>query len=88
MPESVDDLPVGPALPDWKPCDPPSREPMVGRYCRLEPLDPARHAQALHIANQSDKAGRNWTFLSYGPFESFDENGNQRSRLRVQSRIV
>jgi RimJ/RimL family protein N-acetyltransferase len=42
---------------------------MEGRFCRLEPLDPARHAGDLFAANQLDKDGRNWTYLSVGPFE-------------------
>lgn len=41
---------------------------MEGRFCRLEPLDPARHAGDLFAANQLDKDGRNWTYLSVGPF--------------------
>ena len=32
--------PVGFALPGWTP-PPPPRAAMEGRYCRLEPLDPA-----------------------------------------------
>lgn len=46
----------------------PSRDPLVGRYCRLESLSPARHAEALFAANQLDEAGVNWTYLPYGPF--------------------
>jgi len=68
MRKSTDDLPVGPALPDWKARELPSRKPMVGRYCRLEALDPVRHAEALHAANEYDEGGRNWTYLPYGPF--------------------
>ena len=41
---------------------------MEGRFCRLEPLDPARHAGDLFAANQLDKDGRNWTYLSVSPF--------------------
>jgi RimJ/RimL family protein N-acetyltransferase len=41
---------------------------MVGRYCRVEPLDPARHAGQLHAANGDDAAGRMWTYLAVGPF--------------------
>ena len=32
--------PIGFPLPDWRPPPHPPREPMVGRYCRLEPLQP------------------------------------------------
>ena len=41
---------------------------MEGRFCRLEPLDPARHAGDLFAANQLDKDGRNWTYLSVDAF--------------------
>lgn len=43
---------------------------MEGRFCRLEPLDPARHAADLFAANQLDKEGRNWTYLSVDAFEN------------------
>jgi RimJ/RimL family protein N-acetyltransferase len=46
---------------------------MAGRLCRLEPLDAARHAAALHEANAADREGRNWTYLPYGPFASAAE---------------
>jgi len=41
---------------------------MEGRYCRLEPLDPDRHADELFTAYAEDHDGRNWTYLAYGPF--------------------
>jgi RimJ/RimL family protein N-acetyltransferase len=43
---------------------------MVGRYCRLEPLQPAIHATALYEAYAGNDAG--WTYLAYGPFRSFE----------------
>ncbi|MBO6948354.1 MAG: GNAT family N-acetyltransferase [Rhodospirillales bacterium] len=64
--------PIGFPLPDWKPSSPPPRTPMQGRTCRLEPLDPAKHATDLHAANISDTEGRIWTYLGYGPFDSED----------------
>jgi RimJ/RimL family protein N-acetyltransferase len=64
--------PIGPSMGDWQPPGQPSREPMAGRCCRLEALDPSRHAADLYEANSLDREGRNWTYLSYGPFESFD----------------
>jgi RimJ/RimL family protein N-acetyltransferase len=63
-------LPIGPAVPDWKAPPAPPREPMEGRYCRIEPLDPVRHAADLHAANALDRDGRNWTYLSVGPFDN------------------
>jgi len=41
---------------------------MTGRYCRLEPLDPDRHAAALFAADAADAEGGSWTYLAYGPF--------------------
>jgi len=43
-----------------------------GRFCRVEPLDPERHAHDLHIANQGDVDGGMWTYLSVGPFDGED----------------
>jgi RimJ/RimL family protein N-acetyltransferase len=45
---------------------------MEGRFCRVEPLDPERHGLALYAANALDTVGRNWTYLPYGPFRSFE----------------
>jgi RimJ/RimL family protein N-acetyltransferase len=41
---------------------------MHGRYCRVEPLNPARHGSDLHAANEDDASGGMWTYLSIGPF--------------------
>lgn len=65
--------PIGPALPGWTPPPRPPREPMAGRYCRVEPLDPARHARELYQANSRDPSGRAWTYMGAGPFDSFEQ---------------
>ena len=62
--------PVGAKLEGWTACPRPPRDVMAGRYCRLEPLDPDRHAAGLHAANSEDRGGRIWTYLSYGPFNT------------------
>jgi RimJ/RimL family protein N-acetyltransferase len=41
---------------------------MVGQFCRVESLDPGRHAGDLFAANQLDAEGRNWTYLFQEPF--------------------
>jgi RimJ/RimL family protein N-acetyltransferase len=46
----------------------PPRTAMEGRLCRVEPLDPARHAADLFAANSADGDGRMWTYMGYGPF--------------------
>ncbi|MGE0718871.1 MAG: GNAT family N-acetyltransferase [Alphaproteobacteria bacterium] len=61
--------PVGFPLPGWTARPRPPRTPVAGRYCRLEPIDPERHAADLHAANHEDKGGRIWTYLAYGPFD-------------------
>jgi RimJ/RimL family protein N-acetyltransferase len=45
---------------------------MEGRFCRLVPLDPGKHARELFAANGLDKEGRNWTYLFVGPFGDFE----------------
>jgi RimJ/RimL family protein N-acetyltransferase len=60
--------PVGAPLPDWSPRSRPPRAPIDGRFCRVEPLDGARHAADLFEANGDDREGRLWTYLAYGPF--------------------
>ncbi|MFM9963674.1 MAG: GNAT family N-acetyltransferase [Planctomycetaceae bacterium] len=70
MQPSLNDLrqPIGFPLPDWTAPPHPTRDPMQGRFCRLEPLDPDQHAESLFAANAKDNDGRSWTYLTYGPF--------------------
>lgn len=72
------DQPIGEPLPEWTARQAPPRTDMEGRLCRVEPLDPARHARALFEANSLDTEGRNWTYLFAGPFAEF---GSYRSWL-------
>ncbi len=60
--------PIGEPVDGWTARPRPPRTPIAGRFCRIEPIDPARHAADLHAANLQDKEGRNWTYLGYGPF--------------------
>lgn len=55
--------PIGPALPDWTPRPRPPRTPMVGRFCRVVPLDPAAHAAALYALYAAAPDRRSWTYL-------------------------
>jgi len=64
--------PVGLLISDWKPPAPPPREAMEGTFFQVEPLNPDRHGSSLYEANGLDIEGRNWTYLSYGPFDSFE----------------
>lgn len=66
---------IGAALPRWKPARRPPRTAMTGRWCQVEPIDPARHGDALFAAFSEDREGRLWTYLNIGPFPtraSFD----------------
>ena len=63
--------PIGVALPDWRPPALPPREAMSGRYCTVEPLDVEHHAAALYAAVSLDREGRNWTYVTSGPFDDF-----------------
>jgi RimJ/RimL family protein N-acetyltransferase len=60
--------PIGAPLPGWQARPRPPRTAMDGRICRVEPLDPSRHAADLLAANAEDRDGRSWTYLPYGPF--------------------
>ena len=75
METQVNDLgqPVGFLVQDWQALASPPQEPIDGRYCRLEPLEPKRHAADLFAADSADRDGRSWTYLSYGPFGTFEE---------------
>lgn len=64
--------PIGFPLPDWRPPPAPPRAPLTGRYCRVEPVDPDRHARELHHANMRDPTGRAFTYLSAGPFDTYE----------------
>lgn len=63
---------IGASLAGWVPPPRPVAKTMAGRFCRLEPLDVERHAADLHAANLLDADGHSWTYLPYGPFDSFD----------------
>lgn len=54
--------PVGPAIAGWAPRPMPPRTPMPGRFCRLEPIDPERHAAQLHATFAQASPG-SWTYL-------------------------
>ena len=55
--------PVGFPVPGWTPRPRPPQTAMAGRFCRVEPLDLARHAEQLFAANAEDRDGSNWTYL-------------------------
>ena len=66
-------LPIGKPITDWRPATIPPMTTIDGQFCRLESLDARAHAKSLFDANTQDVEARNWTYLPYGPFESFEE---------------
>jgi RimJ/RimL family protein N-acetyltransferase len=65
--------PIGAALPDWRRPPRPERTVLTGRWCRVEPLVPERHAGELFAAYAEDPDARHWTYLPYGPFADVAE---------------
>ncbi|MGQ7241947.1 GNAT family N-acetyltransferase [Salinicola sp. V024] len=76
--------PVGADIENWRPPSLPDAVALQGRFCRLEPLDPALHASALWpawqmpdpaISNDHEAKAR-WTYLGGRRFD--DEAGCRR----------
>lgn len=65
--------PIGEDVIGWQRPPLPPRTPMCGRWCRVEPLDAARHGAELFEAVSLDREGRNWTYLAYGPFATRED---------------
>jgi RimJ/RimL family protein N-acetyltransferase len=63
--------PIGFPVPNWKPRPQPPRTPMEGRFCRIEALEPERHAAELYDADSADKDGQSWTYMGYGPWSDY-----------------
>ncbi|QCR35630.1 GNAT family N-acetyltransferase [Nissabacter sp. SGAir0207] len=55
--------PIGEPLTGWTARPRPARIMLPGDYCRLEPLEPARHRQALYDAYYSVPHTEEWTYL-------------------------
>jgi RimJ/RimL family protein N-acetyltransferase len=62
------DQPIGRPVPGWTARPVPPKTATTGRFCRVEPLDPTRHAADLFEANRADAGGRNWTYLGVDGF--------------------
>ena len=60
--------PIGAPVENWTIPPAPTGAVLEGRHCRLERLAP-EHASALFEAHARDTTGRNWTYLTAGPFE-------------------
>jgi RimJ/RimL family protein N-acetyltransferase len=56
-------------LHDWQPCPRPQRIALTGRWCRLEPLEPARHGDDLFAASMAPGADARFRYLFESPGE-------------------
>jgi len=56
-----------PPLIDWQPRPRPARVTLEGQFCRLEPLDPARHGDQLFAASMAPGAEDRLRFLFESP---------------------
>ena len=72
------DRPVGTPVPNWTPPPWPVREPIEGRYARIEPLDPDLHAAPLFQAF----AGEDWLW-DYMPVGPFADEGAYRAWMQA-----
>jgi RimJ/RimL family protein N-acetyltransferase len=64
--------PTGSPVPGWSGAKRPGRDSIVGRYCRLEPVDVDRHAADLHANYMRAPDARDWTYLFGDRPESAD----------------
>lgn len=64
---------IGEALPGWTPPVWPSRKPMEGRFCRIEPLVVECHLEDVFKAFSEDSDGKLWTYMPVGPFRTIEE---------------
>ena len=65
--------PIGVPVEGWTPRPRPPLTAMTGRFSRVEPLDPERHAEELFAAHSRDREGRMWTYLPWGPYAAFED---------------
>ena len=74
MPENAFGQKIGEPLPGWTKRPLPPRAPMQGRFCRLEPLDTARHAAQLQEVFANAPLST-WTYLPdyMGPYRTLGE---------------
>lgn len=64
--------PIGKALPNWTPRPEPTRVTLIGRTCRLEPLDPAKHTDDLFAAYALAPDGRDFTYMAVERFDDIE----------------
>ncbi|NUA31302.1 GNAT family N-acetyltransferase [Cupriavidus basilensis] len=64
---------TGVRLPEWTARKSPERVTLIGRLCKLEPLDAAKHSLDLYTAYVVATDERDWTYMTMGPFRNAEE---------------
>lgn len=82
------DQPIGEPLPHWTARALPTPSFLPGRFCRLEPLDAARHADDLYTAYSQAPDGRDWTYMPVGPFASLADYRTHAEQAAVAPGFV
>jgi len=54
---------IGPVVENWTARSLPPRTPLIGRTCRVEPVDVGRHSDDLFAAYSAAPDDRDWTYL-------------------------
>jgi len=54
---------IGPVVENWTARSLPPRTPLIGRTCRVEPVDVGRHSEDLFAAYSAAPDDRDWTYL-------------------------
>jgi RimJ/RimL family protein N-acetyltransferase len=78
----ANEMKVTTGLRDWQPRPRPGRVVLDGRYCRLEPLDPAQHGDALFDASMAPGAEERFRYL----FDSPQGRGSYQEWLEQAAR--
>ena len=73
--------PIGAAMDGWSVRPRPPRTDMLGRYCRLEPVNVERHAADLFAAYMEAPDDRDWTYLSFERPRTPEEFGSHLAKL-------
>jgi len=55
--------PIGPIVENWTARSLPPRTPLIGRTCRVEPVDVGSHSEDLFAAYSAAPDDRDWTYL-------------------------
>lgn len=63
----------GEPVAETSPAPRPGRNEHTGRFARLEPLDPARHADELWALAGDPAADATWDYLGYGPWQGREQ---------------